>query len=87
MEAIISNFPSTVFFFLGLLFPEAVVQRCSEGEGPLKNFTKFIGKHLCQSLFFSKVAAQSFSYQFCEIFKNTFSTEHLPTTVSTFCKT
>ena len=26
-------------------------------EGVLKNFVKFTGKHLCQSLFFNKVAA------------------------------
>ena len=49
-----------------------------------KNFAKFTGKHLCQSLFFNKVAvrpacllkketlAQVFSYDFCEISKNTF---------------
>ena len=35
--------------------------RCSRPEvfykkGVLKNFTKFTGKHLCQSLFFNKVA-------------------------------
>ena len=33
----------------------------------LRNFTKFKGKHLCQSVFFEKVAG----------LKNTFSTEHL----------
>ena len=49
----------------------------------LKNFAKFTGKHLCQSLFFNKVAetcnvikkealAQVFSCIFCEISKNTF---------------
>ena len=55
-------------------------------RGVLTNFAKFTGKHLCQSLFFNKVAgrtlflknlAQVFSCQFCEIRKNTFSTEHL----------
>ena len=50
----------------------------------LKNFAKFTGKHLLQSLFFNKVAglrpatllkkthAQAFSCEFCEVFKNTF---------------
>ena len=49
----------------------------------LRNFTKFTGKHLCQSLFFNKVAglcnfikketqAQVFFCEFCEISKNTF---------------
>ena len=31
-------------------------QRCSMKKGVLRNFTKFTGKHLCQSLFFDKVA-------------------------------
>ena len=30
-------------------------QRCSIKTGVLKNFAKFMGKHLCQSLFFNKV--------------------------------
>ena len=40
----------------------------------LRNFTKSTGKHLCQSLFFNKVA-QVFSREFCEISKNSFFTE------------
>ena len=35
--------------------PEAVVMRCSVNKAVLKNFTKFAGKHLCQSLSFNKV--------------------------------
>ena len=31
-------------------------QRCSVKIGALTNFAKFTGKHLCQSLFFNKVA-------------------------------
>ena len=49
----------------------------------LRNFTKFAGKHLCQRLFFNKVAglrhrslAQAFSCEFCEISKNTFYKKH-----------
>ena len=49
----------------------------------VKNFPKFLGKQLCQSLFFNKVAgacnfikketlAQLFSCEFCDIFKNAF---------------
>ena len=45
----------------------------------LRNFTKFTGKLLCQSLFFNKVAglrqrylAQVFSCEFCEIYKNAY---------------
>ena len=56
---------------------------CSVRKCVLKNFTIFTGKHLCQSLFFNKVAglrlatllkltlAQVFSCEFCEISKNT----------------
>ena len=70
---------------------EAVVRRCRSSRpevfykiGVLKNLAKFIGKHLCQSLFFNKNAdvvcnyikketlAQVFFCEFCEIFKNTF---------------
>ena len=31
-------------------------QRCSVIKGVLRNFAKFTGKHLCQRLFFNKVA-------------------------------
>ena len=31
-------------------------QKCSMKKGVLRNFTKFTGKHLCQSLFFNNVA-------------------------------
>ena len=37
-------------------YTEAVVQRCFVEEF-CKNFTKFIGKHLCKSLFFIKLQA------------------------------
>ena len=71
------------------LISEAVAQRCFVKRGVLRNFTKFTGKHLCQSLFFNKVAgqacnfikketlAQVLSCEFREISKNTFFTEHL----------
>ena len=48
-------------------------------KGVLRNIAKFTGKHLCQSLFFNKIAgnfikkealAQEFSCEFCEISKN-----------------
>ena len=38
-------------------------------KGFVRNLAKFVGKHLCQSLFL----AQVFSCEFCEISKNTFS--------------
>ena len=55
----------------------------------LKNFVKFTGKQLCQSLLFNKVAGlrpvtllkkrlwQMFSCEFREVFRNTFFIEHL----------
>ena len=77
--------------------------RCSIKKVVLKNFAKFTRKHLYQSLFCNKVAglqlpqtynfikkgtlAQMFSCEFCEIFKNTFFTEHLWTTDSRKCLT
>ena len=33
-------------------------RKCSLKKGTLKNFTKFTGKHMCQSLFFNNVAEQ-----------------------------
>ena len=36
---------------------EAVVQRYSI-KGVLRNFAKFLGKHLCQSLFFDKTSGR-----------------------------
>ena len=44
-------------------------------KGVLRNFTKFTGIHLCQGLFFNKVAGlwhRCFPMNFCEISKNTF---------------
>ena len=35
---------------------EVVYHRCSIRNGVLKNFAKLTGKHLCQSLFYIKVA-------------------------------
>ena len=73
--------------------------RCSHPEmfcrkGVLENFAKSTGNHLCQSLFFNKVAggacnfikketlAQVFSCKFCEISKNTFSHRTPPVAAS-----
>ena len=37
---------------------EAVVQRYSIKEGVPRNFVKFLGKHLCQSLFSDKTSGR-----------------------------
>ena len=75
------------FFLLILIINQLLHYRSSRPEvsckkGILRNLTKFTGKHLCQSLFFNKVAglnfikketlAQVFSSQFRKISKNTF---------------
>ena len=63
-------------------------------KGVLRYFTKFTGKHLCQSVFFNKVAglrpatllkktlAQVFSCEFSEISKNNFSYRTPPVAAS-----
>ena len=57
--------------------------RCSVRIGVLRNFAKFTGKHLSQSLFFKKeTLAQVFSCEFCETSKNSFFTEHFLATAS-----
>ena len=45
--------------------------RSSRPEVVLKNFAKFTGKHMCQSLFFNKVAS------FAKFLITPFLTEHL----------
>ena len=53
-------------------------RRCSVRTGVLRNVAKFTGKHLCQSLFFNKVAGlQVFSCEFRDISNNKFFTEYL----------
>ena len=58
-------------------------------KGVLKNFTKFTGKHLCQSFFLIQVTGEASNFikietltqvfycEFCKIFKNIFFMEHL----------
>ena len=71
--------------------PVAIIQKHPSKmfykKGVLKNFAKFIGKQLWQSLLFNnfikkEALAQAFSCEFCEIFKNTFFTDHLWATAS-----
>ena len=67
-------------------------QRCSVKKCVLRNFAKFLGKHLCQSPFLIKkkkektekkeTLAQVFSCEFYEVSKNIFVTKHLWTTAS-----
>ena len=83
-----------------VLITESVAQRCSvkkvflEKKGVLRNFAKFPGKHLCQSLFFNKVVGlrpatllkntltKVFSCEFCEISNSTFFYRTAPVAAS-----
>ena len=69
---------------------EAVAQRCFCEKGVLRNFAKFTRKHLCQSLFFNKVAdnrlatllkmrlwLKCFPVNFAKFLRTTFLIEHL----------
>ena len=83
------GFRLSVFWLFKFLLPEAGRQRCSIEISVLKNFTKFTGKHLCQSTYnFIKkdTLAQMFSCELGKIFKNTLFTEHLRTTASVFLR-
>ena len=64
-------------------------------KGVLRKFAKFTGKHLCQSLFFNKVAGlrpatllkkrlwrRCFPVNFVKFLRTPFLTEHLRTTAS-----
>ena len=73
----------TLYFYLVIYLTRIVVQityRSSRlgvfcAKIVLKNFAKFTGKHMCQSLFFNKVAGLRTlrgDPGFCEISKNTF---------------
>ena len=94
----IANTKTRVFLF--------TMSRSSRAEGfckkgVLRNFTKFTGKYLCQSLFVNKVPglrpkacnfikketlAQVFSCDFCKISKNTFFYRTPPMGASDFVK-
>ena len=72
---------------------EMVQKQSPEGvlkKGVLRNFAKFTGKHLCQSLFFNKVAGlrpatllkkrlwhKCFPVNFSRFLRTSFLTEHL----------
>ena len=65
-------------------------RKCSLIKGVLRNFAKFTGKHLCQTLFFNKVGGlrlatslkHTFSCEFLRNFKEHLFTEHLWATAS-----
>ena len=71
-----------VFCLFVVVFFRRSHQSCSVKKGALKNFAKFTGKHLCQSIFLrlqasglffikKEILAHVFSCKLCEMFKNT----------------
>ena len=50
------NFTILIKQLNDFLTSKASTSRCSIKKSVLKNFKKFMGKHLCQSLFFNKFA-------------------------------
>ena len=68
----------------------SIQQRCSLRKGVLRNFVKFTGKHLCQSLFLNKVSGlrpatllkkrlwhRCFPVNFVKFLRTPFSIEHI----------
>ena len=49
--------------FITVWYYRSSHQRCSVKKGVLRNFAKFTGKHLCQSLFSNNVAGGTFEIQ------------------------
>ena len=88
-------FPSTGFWNQRKVYYFEAFTRSSRPEvfckkGFLRNFAKFTGKHLCQRLFFNKVAVlrpatlskkrlwhRCFPVNFVEFLRTSFFTEHL----------
>ena len=72
---------SFMLYILGIY--RGIHQRCSRKKGVLTNLAKFTGKHLCQTLFFNKVAGQRpEACQFCKFCTSIFFMEHLWVTAS-----
>ena len=72
--------------FLYIFFRSNHQRWCSVRKGVLRNFEKFTGKHASACDFIKEeILAQVFSCEFCEVFlQNTFFTEHLRATASSF---
>ena len=94
------RFTDSFTYILDLLKISIKIIRNSRQEvfckkGVLRNFAKFTGKHLCQSLFFNKVAGlrpatllkkrlwhRCFPVNFAKFLRTPFLTEHLLATAS-----
>ena len=87
-RSIVDVWKSPWYAYITCLWFRGSHRRCSVRKGVLRDFAKVTGKHLCQSLFFNKVAGlaqvleQVISCDFWEISKNTFFTEHIRVSAS-----
>ena len=87
-HSIVDVWKSPWYAYITCLWFRGSHRRCSVRKGVLRDFAKVTGKHLCQSLFFNKVAGlaqvleQVISCDFWEISKNTFFTEHIRVSAS-----
>ena len=92
------NRQTLAFFFAKIDFIKirSSHRRCYIKKDVPKNFAKFIGKHLCRTLIFKKVASlgpvtvlkgdsnQVFLCEFCKFFKSTCFIEQVQATTSEF---
>ena len=90
IEARTTYMSQRCIFSVALLHASGLNAKSSRPEVFCRNFTKFTGKYLCQSLFFSKVTGlkpasllkkrlwyRSYHVNFVKFAKNTFFIEHL----------
>ena len=85
-----NTMPSVSFSYISIVMTGQPIfrsshRRCFVWKGVLGYLVKLTGKHMCQSLFFNKVAGLRFSCESCKNFKKTFFTEHLRTAASVSC--
>ena len=98
LDPLLWNFYQDIFQKVSETFRAANIKssyrRWSVRKGVLRNFAKFTGKHLCQSLFFNKATFatllkkklwhRSFPVKFVKFLRALFYTEHLWATASTY---
>ena len=70
----------TSFFIYVIIRSSRLEESCKKGV--LRNFAKFMGKHLCQNFFFNEVAGQrlwhgGFPVNFTKFLRTAFLTKHL----------
>ena len=85
LESHMEKYRPGLFSLIGtgneLIMNRSSCQKLFNQQVVLNNFTKFTGKHVCLSLFLEN-PTPVFSFEFLEIVKNAFSTEHLRVTAS-----